>query len=486
MNKKLLFCTVSLFLTACSIGPDYKRPSVYEDGKIAESLHLNLTAGSALKIDKEWYKSFDDPNLNQLIDKSLRHSPNIKSAVEKLKQARYQLSINRAGFFPAFDAKGSYDKSRQNLVGSFPIDSEYFQIGIDASWELDIWGGQRRLTESAAAMLKAAAADFDNVRLTLTAEIASQYINWRLTEKMLGITKKNLELQKEIFDTVKSRYESGLASDLDYKQAQSILDKTKMQLPDLRAQENAYHNALSILTGLLPVDIGKGESKLPETKVPFDSKTLYNLPISIVRNRPDVQAAEQKLIAQNALIGKALSNLLPSVSLAGFLGYQNRSLSPIFGADYDMYTLSGAANLPLLHWGELINQVRIQKSATREAFALYQASLLTAIADIDNAAKNLSEEEKRNAAAFSNMTMAKEVLDLSLQKYRNGLIEFSDVLTAEQNKLSAEQTYLQSNASIYLKLVSFYKAVGGGFGINRNIPACQKDETNSADEPYKD
>lgn len=483
MNKLLLLCGVSILCTACSVGPDYKRPPVYRDEQIAAN--LNLKPESARHISPDWYKSFNDPDLNRLIAEGLKHSPDIKTALEKMRQARYQLYVDRAGFLPTFDAKGTYDKSNQNLAGSFPIDSEYYQVGIDAAWELDIWGGQRRLTESAAAMLKAAAADFDNVRLSLTAEIASQYINWRLAEKQLMITEQNLKLQQEIFDTVKAKYDAGLADDLAYKQAQSVLDTTKMQLPALRIQEKSYQNALSVLVGKLPSDIIKRSSEILKTSLPFDSRSLYDLPVDVVRNRPDVQAAEQQLIAENALIGHTVANLLPSVSLSGFLGYQNRTLSPIFGPDYNMYSLSGAVNLPLLHWGELVNQVKIQESATREAFALYQASLLTAVADISNAMKGVSEEEIRNRSARSSMEATQEILDLSLQKYQNGLIEFSDVLTAEQNKLTAEQDYLQSNANVYLNVISFYKAVGGGLGFNRNNPACRTDGTNSADEPYK-
>ena len=252
-----------------------------------------------------------------------------------------------------------------------------------------------------------------------------------------------------------------------------------MQLPQLRIAEKSYQNALAVLVGKLPSDIVRNPPNLLDKKFSFDLDQLYELPVDVVRNRPDVQAAEQQLIAENALIGNAIANLYPSVSLSGFLGYQNKTLSPIFGPDYNMYTTGAAVNLPLLHWGELINQVRVQQSATKQAFALYQASLLTAIADISNAAKSVDEESRRNKSAADSMESTSQILELSMQKYKNGLIDFSDVLTAEQNKLSAEQEYLQSNANIYLDVISFYKAVGGGLGINRNNPVCQTGETAS-------
>lgn len=484
MNKFILCNSLLLLCAACSVGPDYKRPNDFDADKTAAYLELKNEVN--WKPNPEWYKSFGDEDLNNLIATALENSPDIKNAIENMHQARYQLYIDRAGFLPTFDAQGSYNKSDENLAGLFPIKSEYYQLGADASWELDIWGGQRRLTESASAMLKAAAADFDNVKISLTSEIASNYINWRLAEKMLALTEKNLQMQQEIFDIVNSQYEAGLADDLAYKQAQSILDTTKMQLPQIRTQEKAYQNALAVLVGKMPYDIVKTSSQIPNIKPSFEMENLDNLPVDVIRNRPDVRAAEEKLIAQNALIGKAVANLFPSVSLSAFLGYQNKTLSPIFGADYNMYNLSGAINMPLLHWGELINQVNLQKSATKQALATYQATLITAVADISNAKKSLMEEEQRNLSAKDSMEAMQEILDLSLTKYQNGLIDFSDLLTAEQNKLSSEQEYLNSNASLYLDIINFYKAIGGAIDISINNQTSQTGEIIADVVPYKD
>ena len=483
MNKFILCNALLLLCAACSVGPDYKRPEIANEEQIAS--YLNLNKNAKWQINPNWYEEFGDEDLNELVKTALENNPNIKTAIENMHQARYQLYIDRAGFLPSFDAQGSYNKSDENLVGIFPIKSEYHQLGADASWEIDIWGGQRRLNESAAALLKAAAADFDNVKISLTSEIASNYINWRLAEKMLALTEKNLEMQQEIFDLVKSQYEAGLADDLAYKQAQSILDTTKMQLPQIRTQEKAYQNALSVLVGKPPYDIVKNKSSIPNNKPSFDMENLNDIPADVIRNRPDVRGAEEKLIAQNALIGKAVANLFPSVSLSGFLGYQNKTLSPIFGPDYNMYNLSGAINMPLLHWGEIVNQVNLQKSVTKQALATYQAAILTAIADISNAQKSLWEEEQRNLSAKDSMEAMQEILDLSLTKYQNGLIDFSDLLTAEQNKLSAEQEYLNSNALLYVDIINFYKAIGGGLSANYSSQGDQTDAITEDCAPYK-
>lgn len=483
MNKSLLITCASLLCFACSVGPNYKQPKIYTDEQINDT--LNWQKNTSDTITREWYKSFNDSSLNHLIAIGLENSPNIKVALEKMRQSRYQLYIDRAGFLPTFDMSGKYNKSNQGIIDAFSSNNEYYQVGIDASWEIDIWGGQRRLTESSAAMLKSAAANFDNVKLSLAAEIASQYINWRLTEKLLSITEENLRIQRNIFNLVEEKYRVGLADDLDYEQARSVLQTTQMQLPELRANKKSYQNALAILVGKRPSEIVKENSNLIIQKPIFDKNKLYNFSADIVRNRPDVQIIEQQLIGENALIGNAIANLFPSISLSAFLGYQNKTLSPIFGSDYNVYTTGGIINLPLLHWGELVNQVEIQKSVTRQTLALYEASLLTAIVDISNAITSVEEENIRNNSAKSSMISTSKILDLSKTKYQNGLINFSDLLTAEQNKLSAEQEYMKSNANIYLNLISFYKAVGGGFSINRNNQAYQKDETALACVPYK-
>lgn len=484
MNKWLLICGVSFLCVSCSIGPDYKHQDVFSDDEITGT--LNLVNNSKKQFNTDWYTLFNDTDLNNLIEEGLKNSPDIKVALEKLRQSRYNLYIDRAGFLPSFDGKGDYNKSNQNIAGTLPVESDYYQVGADASWELDIWGGQRRLTESAKAMLKATAANFDNVKISLIAEIATQYINWRLIEKMINLTEKNLNLQKQIFETVKEQYDAGLTDNLAFAQAQSVLNTTEMQLPKLKAQEKSYQNSLAVLIGKLPSAIVKNTINPLDKKLTLNIKALYDIPVDTIRNRPDVQQSEQQLIAENALIGQAIANMFPSVSLSGFLGYQNNTLSPIFGPDFNMYSTGIAVTMPFLHWGELLNKVKIQESATKQAFALYQASLLTAISDISNAVKMTEEESVRNKSAAKNVKSAKQILDLSLAKYKNGLTDFSDVLNSEKNKLSAEQDYLQSKADIYINIIRFYKAVGGGLATNHNSPACRKDATTEACALYKD
>jgi NodT family efflux transporter outer membrane factor (OMF) lipoprotein len=465
MNKSGYSALLALCCTACSVGPDFQKPQIYSDEQIAQELHLNTA--KPVVLSDNWYVYFHDEDLSRLIEQGLKNSPTVKKAIENLKQARYQLFIDRAAFGPTVDIAGKYDKSKQNLAGSLPVKSDYYQTGFDASWELDIWGGTRRLNESAQALLHAAAADLDAVRLTLQAEITSQYINYRLTERQIDLTKQNIKAQKAILQTVEQRLKSGLTDNLAFEQAKAVLEETQAQLPPLQTAKTSYLNALSVLVGVLPSEIQLSDHNFLDKEFRLHLKNLYNLPADVLRNRPDVRAAEWQLKAQNALIGKAVADMLPGVTLSGFLGYQNTTLAPLFAPEYSIYTLGSDIALPFIHWGALVNRVRLQESATRQAFDVYTATLLTAISDISNAMKTLEEDSKRHSFSTIAQQSNRQIMTLSLQKYTQGLIDFSQVMTAEQNLLSAEQTNLSTTAALYLDAVSFYKAVGQTPRTNR-------------------
>ncbi len=466
MYNKNGFAVLSLLLAAsCTVGPDYKRPKFYPDASIEQSLQLNPQAASEVSLD--WYKQFNDPFLNTLIARGVNYSPTIGAAVEKLRQARQSLRINAVQNFPDFDADGSYHYVKDSVSYGIPLSTDYYQLGIDASWELDIWGGGRRLTESSLALVREAAANLNNVRLSLTAEIAADYVSLRQAQEQLRISQKNLVLQKSIYDLVKQKSQAGLADDIALNQASYAVKTTSMLIPQLEQQVEAYENALAILTGRLPGELkdmlDNPEHNLVAAPFAYDLQRLYALPVDVIRNRPDVQVSEQQLVAQNAKIGQAIAELFPSVSLSGFIGYQGPNIHRLVSPDHDMYSYSPSITLPLFHWGALMNNVELQKSIAKEDLYLYKASILNAAAEIRNAMVNVEKEYNRNASARQAVSAQRKVSSLTLGKYKQGLISFSDVLTAQQDLLSSENEMAASNAAIYQNIISFYKAVGGGY-----------------------
>ena len=459
-----------LLLSACTVGPDYKRPEFFNDEELRAGLHLNKNVKTETKVNLDWYADFNDEVLNQLVAKGFQNSPTIAEAVAKLRESRQSLRVNAVSMLPEINIDGSYHKSKDSVSYGIPLTTDYYQTGLDASWEIDIWGAGRRLTESSLALVRAAAADLDNVRLSLTAEIANDYISLRQTQEQLRISRGNLEIQRNIYNLVKQKYEAGLSSAIDYNQAGYIMENTAAQIPALETQEEAYRNALAVLTGGLPgsLDTLLAQNKNNPVSRRFDYNLgqLYNLPVEIVRRRPDVQAAEQQLISQNAQIGQAMAALFPSVSLSGFLGWQAQNASDLFGSKTDMYSYAGAVNIPLLNWGKLTNNVEMQKYAAQAQLEVYRGSLLNAASEIRNAIVSLEKEYRTNRSASAALSAQQETAALTLDKYKQGLVEFSEVLTSQQNLLTAQTALIESNAAIYQDIIGFYKSVGGGYAKN--------------------
>ena len=236
-------------LSSCTLGPDYRRPEIYTDKAISASLRLNEVAQP---VEREWYRRFNDTLLNRMVLQGLQHNPDVSAAVENLRQSRNSLRINAVNNFPMLDIDGSYHKVKDSVSYGVPITTDYYQTGLDASWELDIWGGGRRLTESSQALVRAAASNLDNVKLTLTAEIANNYFNLRRAQEQLRISEHNLKLQQDIYELVKAKNEAGLADDVALNQSRYIVETTQALIPQLKAQLEAYRNALAILVGKLP------------------------------------------------------------------------------------------------------------------------------------------------------------------------------------------------------------------------------------------
>lgn len=485
MRIKISFLFSVLLLFSCTLGPDYKSPRLFSNTDIAAGLRLS---GQVTPITLDWYRQFNDPLLNSLIARGLAYSPTVEAARQRLLQARQSLRISAVQNLPTLNASGAYNKSKTDKnYRQVVIVDDYYRLGFDAAWELDIWGGGRRATESAWAMLQAAAADLDNVRLTLTAEIAANYIRLRQAQEQLRLAEQNLQLQEDIYQLVRQKYNSGLADEISINQAGYIVDTTKQQLPVSRQQTEAYANALSILVGQLPGSLtavlSAPENNLISRNFAYDLDQLYNLPVSVLRQRPDVRVAEANLMAQNAKIGQALAQMFPSLSISGLIGYQAKNSSALISSGSNMYSFSPVVNLPLFHWGALYNNVQLQKYLTAEQLQLYRSGLLNAAEEIRTAMTAVEQEYLRNQSAVAAERSQTQVAELTLRKYRQGLVEFSEVLTSQQNLLSAQNTRIESNGAIYQNIITFYKSIGGGYAPPApkisNTAGCRKAVANA-------
>lgn len=453
---------LSFTAAACTVGEDFSRPALYNDSVIKQELALK----NGTQPSKSWYALFGDEQLNILIEQGLKNSTDIEQAIAILRQARAELKISQAGFLPQINARGGYNYQKNSKNIGPTADTHYYNAGFDASWELDIWGKGRRQDEAAAAMLKAEEYSLNQVKNVVAAEIASDYVNLKLAVEKLRIAKQNLALQRDIFGVVKSKYQSGLTDDIAYNQAEYLLNSTETQIPQLQSQVEQYKNALAVLSGVLPSQLpldSEKRSPIFSNAYQYNIKAMYNLPVSVIRQRPDVAAAEQNLAAQNALVGAAVADLYPNVSISALWGYAASGGNSLFNSKSQGYSYEPLLSLPLLDWNRLQNQLNKQKYQKQEAFAVYKKTVLTAVGELKNAMANVQNELKRNRLQNRALANMNKVVAASSEKYRSGLIEFSDFLTMEQNRLQAQNSSLDSKAGIFQNLIAYYKASGGGY-----------------------
>ena len=459
-----------IILCSCSVGPDYKYEKIFEDEEIQKSINLNRIEKDEQKYSFSLY-DFNDISLNKLMDDVQENSSTIKIAILKLKQARESLSIAFKNNLPTFDFTGKYNFVNENKNSNNLMGTDYYQIGMDALWELDIFGGGRRETESQKAKYMAMIYNLKNVNVSLVSEVAINYINLRNVEQQLINAKENLKMQEEAYNLINDQYKVSLSDEITLSQSKYLLETTKMSIPKLEYQKIAYENALATLVGKLPEGINdileETDNNIINQVFELDLKKLYDLPVSVIRNRPDVKMAEENIIAQNAEIGIAISKLYPSVSLSSFFGFQSLKWSNLIENNSWVNSFIPAINLPIFHWGQLNSNVRIQKYLKEESILSYKKVLLNAVSEVKNAIKAIEKGYEIGQAATKAFENMKIVSELNWKKYKLGLVGYNDVLDAEQRRISAQADMVNANANLYLSLVNFYKAIGGEFSVEK-------------------
>lgn len=461
--SKLAFLT-SLLMIACSVGPDYKQEKLFSDDEISKSLNLQTPFPNQKNF---MIVDFGDDVLNQLIKDAEISSPNLKMAILKLRQAREVLKIDVKNGFPTFDISAKYNYVNESDNMETLIKNDYYQIGVDMAWEIDIFGKTRREAESSKAQYRAMVENLKNVNVSLISDIATNYINLRMAEQNLKNMRENILLQEDVYNIISERFNADLVDEMTLSQSKYLLENMKMQVPMLEYQREMYANALAVLLGKLPQSLDEflqSENKNLVSRVfEYDVEKLYRLPVSIIRSRPDVRMAEENLISQNAEIGVAVANVYPSFSLSGFLGFQSLKFSNLIERDSVGHSLVPKMVLPLFHFSQLRNNIEVQKLKRDEAEVNYEQTLLNAVAELRNAIVAIDKEYKVNKSASLAYQKMSEVSYLMWKKYLSGLVEYTDVLTAEQNRLEAQTNMVNSNANLYKNIITFYKAIGGKY-----------------------
>ncbi len=465
-----------LLLNACMLGPDYRTPKSDLETQWTEASAKSEPAAGA--VDAYWWKSLKDPALDGLIEAAFGNNPTLQIAGVRVLEARAQLSQSIGNLFPqqqALSGGASYTdttlKSASAPLVPGGINPNYAsaQLAFSASWELDFWGKYRRSIESQRAAFLGTVASYDDALVTLIADVASSYVNIRATEERLRVASRNADIQRESLRVASAQYKYGETSELDMRQATTILEQTEAQIPRLQNTLDQARNGLAVLLGVAPgrLDIylkGPGDIPAPPAQI------AVGIPKDLLRRRPDVRAAGLSAAAQSAQIGVAKANMYPAFSLSGMFGYASNNLGGNTLGDLFSWksptSQAGASFVwPVFNYGRLVNQVRVQDANFEQAILNYQNTVLNAQAEVENGLSAFYTEQQ----ALANLTHAAEAARrstaLSLVQYKAGEADYTTVLSTEQAQLSVEDSVVTSRGNVLLGMIGVYRALGGGWEI---------------------
>ncbi|MBL9152663.1 MAG: efflux transporter outer membrane subunit [Verrucomicrobiales bacterium] len=456
----------SLGLTGCTIvGHDYATPSgaALPDAwsqSVARDLQGSKSSGIA-----GWWKGFQDPTLNALIDRARESNPELQIALERVTEARAQRGIAASQGLPQVNAGGDYQRRRasESLLGPAPAQnpSNLYTAGFDAGWEIDLFGGIRRSVEAAEASIGAREEDYRDALVTLFADVALNYAEYRTLEARLAVAESNIAAQRGSVELTQRRLDAGLVPKIDVTQAQTNLALSESLLPQLRAQMTHARNRLSTLTGGFP---GSLDSLLDKSRPIPLPKSGYaaGLPADLVRARPDIRRAERELAAQTALIGVAEADLYPRFTLFGDFSLQAVNSGNLLDSRSRAYAFGPAFQWQIFSSGRIRNAIKVEESRTARAYSAYEATVLRAVEEVETSMASIAHERDRLADIERAVAASRETVSLIKNNYENGLVSFQNVLDAERTKFSAEDEETVSRGQIARHYITLYKALGGG------------------------
>jgi len=479
-----------LLVGGCTVGPNYHSPAVVVPPVYGGS----PAAGSPGADLSQWWAGFGDAALNGLIERAQSGNLDVRQAAARVEEARAQERVVRASGGPSVNAAGQagYTRLSRNSLppaltqlgggggGQSPGGAAIglpgegfatFQAGFDASWELDLFGGQRRANEAAAARTSAAVWSQRDAEVTLAAEVARTYERFRALQRRIALADQRLAAQREALDFIRVRTAHGLVNTLDERRQQQDIEQLAAQREDLLGQADADIHALGTLLGLAPTALGV-ELSGPAGAPPL-IEVPAGLPSELLRRRPDIRAAERRLAAATADIGVATADLYPKLSLTGALQLVSQSLATLLESGSLFANGAGRLSLPLIGGGKR-ETVALRRTQANEALIAYEATIMGALRDVEDALTRLQADRHRIADLQASASAAQDAADTAQVRQRNGLSPMTDVLQAGQAWLAARDALAQADAAAVQDEVALYKALGGGWDerrVNEEDPA---------------
>ena len=461
---------LALGLTACSPGPAYHRPEIATAPQWRDEAAPDSTTLAILP----WWEIYNDPVLVDLINTALLENRDLNIAAERVVEAAARLGFSKADLWPQIDLSASALRF-QDSRNSFPANPEpgqnlatVYDLSVPITWELDLFGRIRSANAAARAQLLATEAGRQAVTISLVAQVASSYATLRAADLELEISRRTLESRRQYIDLARVRFEGGITSERDWRQAEAEYNRVLAVAKDFERVQRQVENAISVLIGRYPGEILRGR---PLPDLPVFTNLPAGLPSDLLERRPDVRAAEQNLIAANADIGQAKALLFPRLALTGSLGVQSVDLETLFDAPSKAFSIVGNLLQPIFHGGRNRQRVRISESVMRQNLYAYEATVLQAFREVEDALTGFRKLSEQREAQRARVEAETKVLNLVELAYGGGVLDYLYVLDAQRSLFSAELDEVRTMDNQVGSLVQLYKALGGGWPTESDTTA---------------
>jgi multidrug efflux system outer membrane protein len=461
MSVKLFLPSLLVMaLAACAVGPDYRAP---------QTLDANVTAAqdakyySSQQFDAVWWQQFEDPTLNRLVDASLQGNRELRVAFARLKASRAIRDDVANDRFPVVTSRASSEIGKSQIPGQTTdrVNAERYDLGLDMAWEVDLFGRIQRQLEASDAQQGVAAADLQQLQVTLIAELADAYGQLRGAQLREKIALANLKNQQDSRGITRSLQEAGVGNQLDVVRADARLAAVEATVPQLQAEQVRARNRIATLLGQRPDQLAVD---LSPAQLPAIAKALpIGDPAQLLRRRPDIRSAERRLAAATAQIGVATADLFPRVSLSGFLGFTAARGSQIGSSAANAWGLGPSITWAAFDLGSVRAQIRAADADAEGALASYEQDVLLALEESENAFSDYAKRQQRLQALMRQSDSSRAAAALASIQYREGTADYLVLLDAERERLSAEDAQAQGETELYRGIVAIYKALGGGW-----------------------
>ncbi|MGV2834421.1 efflux transporter outer membrane subunit [Pseudomonas shirazensis] len=458
--KPLTPSLLALTLAACAVGPDYQAPNT-EPAQLGNQLQVKAFDRS--RFESVWWQQFDDPALNQLVQASLQGNRDLRVAFARLKAARSIREDVDNDNLPVVSSRASSELGKGQIPGQTErrVNSERYDLGLDMAWELDLFGRIQRQLEASEAQEAAAAADLQQLQVSMIAELVDAYGQLRGAQLREKIALANLKTQQDSRSITETLRDAGVGNELDVVRADARLAAVEATVPQLQAQQVRAQNRIATLLGQRPDQLSVD---LSPKQLPAIAKALpIGDPAKLLRRRPDVRSAERQLAAATANVGVATADLFPRVSLSGFLGFTAARGSQIGSSAANAWGLGPSITWAAFDLGSVRARIRGAKADAEGALATYEQQVLLALEESSNAFSDYGKTQQRLQALMRQSDASRKAADLASIRYREGTVDYLVLLDAERERLSAEDAQAQGEVELYRGIVAIYKALGGGW-----------------------